>query len=136
MRYELLIETRGGRVSVNIIVTIITITMNVESKILKHIEEERYNMLIPWVLILSYGYYIRYDNLIPDTTYDLMMKTLLDHFDEVEHQHKHLITKEDLSAGTLYSLGVDDYPSIVKGAWFNIKDELEVSGVSKKKRGR
>lgn len=94
--------------------------MNVESKILEVIKNKKFNMLIPWVLILSYGYYIRHDSIVSDTTFDLMMKTLLDNFDEVDHVHKHLITKDDLSAGTMYTLRHDDYPKIVVGAWFQI----------------
>lgn len=106
--------------------------MTAEVRISKIIEEKNYNMLVPWVLILSYGYYIRHDNLISDHTFDLMMKMLLKHFDEVEHVHKYLITKDDLKAGTMYGLKNDDYPKIVRGAWFSVLEEYRES--KKKKR--
>jgi hypothetical protein len=41
-----------------------------------------------------------------------MGKTMLERWDDINHYHKHLITVDDLAAGTY----LGDYPSIVKGA--------------------
>lgn len=72
------------------------------------------NLLVPWYLMMSYLYYVRNVQVIPDTTYDLLCKRLLDEFDSVEHQHKHLADTESLYAGTAYS--IKEYPTIVKSS--------------------
>jgi hypothetical protein len=70
-------------------------------------------MLVPWYLITAYAYYILDETLIEDHEFDSMAKTLLSEYETVEHRHKHLITKENLEAGTLL-LAEDDYPTIAK----------------------
>jgi hypothetical protein len=50
---------------------------------------------------------------------------LLDKFDEIEHRHKHLISKDDLAAGTGYTLTKKDYPQIVIGAAKQLREELD-----------
>ena len=67
-------------------------------------------------LMASYLYYIRYQSVMPDSEYDELAKYLLEHWDTFEHLHKHLVTPEDLKAGTLFRLRDEDYPLIVKGA--------------------
>jgi len=67
-------------------------------------------------LMASYLYYIRYQSVMPDSEYDEMAKVLLEQWDMFEHQHKHLVTPEDLKAGTLFRLRDEDYPLIVKCA--------------------
>jgi len=47
-----------------------------------------------------------------DSLYDMWARDLLDHWEEWDHKLKHLITKDDLRAGTLYAL--TDYPQGVK----------------------
>ena len=66
-------------------------------------------------LMCSYLYYIRNIAVIPDDEYDGMAKTLLANWDTFEHQHKHLVTTDDLQAGTLYNLTEDLYPKMVIG---------------------
>jgi hypothetical protein len=51
---------------------------------------------------------------IDDAEFDKICKDLLEEWDDVEHMHKHLISKEDLKAGTGYTLKAKDYPEIVK----------------------
>lgn len=68
---------------------------------------------IGWILAASYAYYWRFSSLLNDSTYDKMMKYVLDNYDKLEHPHKHLLTKDMLKAGTAYNLGVKDYPSVV-----------------------
>lgn len=67
-------------------------------------------------LMASYAYYIRYVSVMPDAEYDQLAKTLRVAWPYFEHQHKHLVTLEDLNAGTLFGLNEDDYPMIVKQA--------------------
>jgi hypothetical protein len=70
-------------------------------------------MLVPWYLITAYAYYLLDSPLVEDHEFDSMAKDLLVNYEAVEHRHKHLISKEDLSAGTLL-LAEEDYPLIVK----------------------
>jgi NAD-dependent DNA ligase len=82
------------------------------------------NLLVQWYLILSYAYYIEDESLVSDSEYDTLCVKLLDNFDKIKHHHKHLISKEDLKAGTGYALSKKDYPSIVIGAAQQLKKEL------------
>jgi len=82
------------------------------------------NLLVQWYLILSYAYYIEDESLVSDNEYDALCIRLLDKFEEIEHHHKHLISKEDLRAGTGYALARKDYPSIVISAAKHLKEEL------------
>ena len=43
-----------------------------------------------------------------------MSKWMLDNWEFLKHNHKHLVTKEMLQAGSGYNLKEDDYPTIVK----------------------
>ena len=71
------------------------------------------NMLIPYYLMLSYLYYEKNISLIDDTEFDQMCKTLLEKYDEVEHMHKHLVKKENLTAGTGYDI---KYTEMIKSS--------------------
>ena len=82
------------------------------------------NLLVQWYLILSYAYYIEDESLVSDSEYDALCIRLLDKFDEIEHHHKHLISKDDLEAGTGFTLARRDYPSIVIGAAQHLKEDL------------
>ena len=62
-------------------------------------------------LVASYAYYKRYASILPDEQYDKIAKILLTHWDDFEHPHKYLVTKEDLEAGTLYA--TKNYPKII-----------------------
>jgi NAD-dependent DNA ligase len=64
-------------------------------------------------LMLSYCYYIRNVSLVSDEEYDVLAKQLLLNWDSFEHQHKYLVSKEDLEAGTLYHLSALSYPLMV-----------------------
>lgn len=76
-------------------------------------KEKELRQMLQKYLMASYCYYIRYHSVMPDAEYDQMAMILLKHWDEFDHQHKYLVTKEDLKAGTLYS--VTDYPKMVVG---------------------
>lgn len=80
-------------------------------------------------LMASYAYYILSDNLMSDTEYDQLGRYLLDHYDQFEHQHKHLVTKGDLEAGTLFALKEEDYPRIVEGGvayWIEDREQKAI----------
>lgn len=68
------------------------------------------NSVIGHYLIHSYLYYIRNISCIEDSDYDNMAKYILNNYDVLEHKLKHLITQDDLRAGTLYHLKESDYP--------------------------
>lgn len=75
------------------------------------------NLCVPYILMASYLYY--HKDVSPptsDTEFDTICKLALDKWDEIRHRHKKLIKRDDLRAGTLYSLPEHKYPLIVKGA--------------------
>lgn len=73
--------------------------------------------------LLYYNYHI---SAISDEEYDQLARELLAGWDTFEHQHKYLVTKEDLQAGTLYLLGVNDYPMLVRQAAELLRKEYEL----------
>ena len=60
----------------------------------------------------SYAYYKLDKNLITDHEFDQLSKDILANYDNIEHMHKHLVTKEMLDAGTY----LGEYPKMVIGA--------------------
>ncbi len=64
-------------------------------------------------LLCSYQYYHRYTSLIEDGDFDAIGKRLLARWESFDHIHKHLVTLDDLCAGTLYALPAKDYPTMV-----------------------
>ena len=63
-------------------------------------------------LMCSYAYYVEANPLVSDAEFDQLAKDILKDWETIEHQHKHLISKHDLEAGTY----LGKYPTIVKGA--------------------
>ena len=68
--------------------------------------------LVPYYLMSSYLYYQCDKQVLNDDEYTLA-KRLLDEWDSIEHMHKHLITKDDLTAGTGYAI---KYTNMIKNA--------------------
>jgi len=66
-------------------------------------------------LMCSYAYYKLDTNLISDHEFDQLGKDILANYDNIEHMHKHLVTKEMLNAGTY----LGDYPTMVRSATLN-----------------
>ena len=60
----------------------------------------------------AYAYYELDQPLISDTEFDMLAKEILDNWDNIEHMHKYLLTKDMLVAGTY----LGEYPNMVKGA--------------------
>lgn len=71
-------------------------------------------------LMCAYAYYVEDAPLISDYEFDSLSKYLLSRYDELEHPHKHLITKNDLIAGTY----LGEYPEMVKGAVSNYRQHM------------
>tara|TARA_A100001391_G_scaffold71780_2_gene45776 strand:+ start:54 stop:314 length:261 start_codon:yes stop_codon:yes gene_type:complete len=69
-----------------------------------NIETLNINRLVPFYLMSSYLYYKEDRQVLTDEDFDRIAKRLLDNWDSVEHMHKHLISKEDLQAGTGYAI--------------------------------
>ena len=67
----------------------------------------------------AYAYYDLYKPLISDTEFDLLAKDILNNWDNIEHMHKYLLTKDMLEAGTY----LGEYPNMVKGAVGNYMRE-------------
>lgn len=83
---------------------------------------ENKNMMVPYYLIASYGYYEDNFSIISDHLFDSMAKTMLDEWDSIEHFHKSLITKNDLEAGTY----LGKYPNRVIGGYHSLlKEQLK-----------
>ena len=64
-------------------------------------------------LFCSYLYYKEDLSPMPDEHFDALCSSLAKCFDQVNHRHKDLVTKQDLEAGTGYAI---QYPTIVMGA--------------------
>ena len=62
------------------------------------------NRLVPFYLMSCCLYYKEDKQVLTDEDFDQLAKRLLDNWDSVEHMHKHLISKEDLQAGTGYAI--------------------------------
>ena len=79
-------------------------------------EAQSLELVVPLILTSSYIYYLHptKKSIATDAVFDNAMQTLKHNYDKIEHQHKHLITKEHLDSGSLFNLSDDDYPGIVK----------------------
>jgi hypothetical protein len=64
----------------------------------------------------SYLYYIEDTSMFADHEYDRLCKFFYDNFDVVVHRHKYLVDKENLRAGTGFTIKREEYPQMVIGA--------------------
>ncbi len=70
---------------------------------------------VAWWLMASWLYYRRDISMLRDEYYDWLGKTMASSWSFFqEHPHAHLITPNDLQAGSLYRLQEEDYPTITK----------------------
>jgi len=86
-------------------------TNNYDKHCLDKIDKNN-NMLVPWYLMAAYAYYVEDDPILSDQVYDRVVQKIIANWDAIEHQHKHLLSLEQLQAGTY----LGEYPSMVKGA--------------------
>jgi len=70
--------------------------------------ESDINLTVPWFLMAAYAYHVDHDPIISDSQYDRMVKRMLDHWAEIEHKHKELISIKDHH--------VETYPLMIKTA--------------------
>jgi len=82
--------------------------------------EESINMYVPWYLMAAYAYYEEDDPILSDRTFDLIAKKILEHWDEIQHRHKNVLTKDMLTAGTF----IGEYPSMIEGATESVRKDL------------
>jgi len=76
------------------------------------------NRLVPIFLMSSYLYYEKDESVLTDSQFDYLCKRLYDNWDKVEHMHKHLISKDDLKAGSGYGI---EYTNMIRGgaiSWY------------------
>lgn len=75
------------------------------------------SMAVPWLLMAAYAYYHQDDPILSDGAYDSLADVVVERWNEITHQHKHLLRREELlCASTLYWLAEADYPRRVVGA--------------------
>lgn len=72
--------------------------------------------LVPFYLMASYAYYECNDTFMDDQAYDHLCRRLDDEWRLVQHPHKHLVDREDLSATTGYALNFRKLPFIIRHA--------------------
>ena len=82
------------------------------------IVDQNLNMSVPWFLMSAYAYYRQDDPILSDVCFDKLSKKMLTQWDEITHQHKECITKDDLSAGTF----LGKYPPRVEGGLKSLRE--------------
>jgi hypothetical protein len=68
----------------------------------------------------SYAYYQLDESFMTDHEFDMLAKWLLENYDNIEHSHKKLVSKDDLRAGTY----LGEYPDIVVQASMIYRDRI------------
>lgn len=76
------------------------------------------NLMVPWYIMASFAYYKKDDPIFSDSFYDDLAKTMLAVWNDIEHFHKHYITKDMLAGGTY----LGEYPSRVEGALKSVRE--------------
>lgn len=77
------------------------------------------NMMVPYYIMASYAYYVDDDPIFSDSYYDELAKRILKHWDEINHYHKYILSKDALEAGSF----LGDYPSIIEGALKSLRQQ-------------
>lgn len=90
-------------------------TMLTHDRKVRDLCDKNANLIVPNYLMAAYAYYELDQPIITDATFDELAKQGLQHWDTIEHQHKHLLSKNMLSAGTFIP-GDNKWPSVVVGA--------------------
>lgn len=96
-------------------------TMAAYHKAYSDTTDRNVNMLVPWYLMAAYAYYVQDDPILEDATFDRMCRRMLECWDDIKHQHKHLITIEYLKAGTY----LGEYPKRVEGGLKSLRETLK-----------
>lgn len=80
------------------------------------------NLTVPWFLMAAYAYYVQDDPILSDSAFDRLCRRMLERWDDIEHIHKHLISKDELYGGTY----LGEYPKRVEGAIESLKEAYHV----------
>ena len=80
--------------------------------------DDSINMYVPWYLMTAYAYYKEDDPILEDSMFDMMAKRILEHWEEIQHRHKHYLTKDMLEAGTY----IGEYPPQIEGALKSVRE--------------
>lgn len=75
----------------------------------KRVKQEP-RMVFNYILIASYAYYIRYESIFEDSSFDKICSYALIEYDNIDSPYKHLVTRDALQAGSCYHLKYEDYP--------------------------
>ena len=75
------------------------------------------NLMVPWYLMASYAYYQEDDPILTDHMFDELAKNILEKWYDITHYHKHLLTIDDLKAGSY----LGEYPERVKGGLKHVR---------------
>jgi len=92
---------------------------------------------ISWYLMSAYAYYVQDEPMTDDHSFDYLCKALLENFDDLpNHPHKHLLTRDNLKAGTY----LGEYPNMLKDSvshykWF-VLEWRHASVVKPKKKAK
>ena len=79
--------------------------------------------VIGWIILASYCYYQRDENILSDEAFDKMCKYVLGNWTVIDHKFKYLMSEEDMKAGSLNTLKYEDYPrGFIKIAEGKIKE--------------
>lgn len=84
--------------------------------------DKNINMTIPWYLMAAYAYYEQDDPILSDAAFDRLTRRMIQHWDEIEHQHKSKITLDMLHATTY----IGEYPDRVKGGLDALRDVYKI----------
>lgn len=69
------------------------------------------NLIVPWVLMASYLYYHRDQNILSDAVYDMLVHRLRDEWATIKHLHKSIIKRASIQgSSSLFDIPERRYP--------------------------
>ncbi len=77
------------------------------------VERMKDGHLVQQYLLASFAYYHLHESPMTDDAYDRLCERLHERYPFITHQHKHIIDRDALTAGTGYYLAQDEYPLMV-----------------------
>lgn len=83
---------------------------------LDHLARQSYkdnpSSVIYWLILSSYGYYVRMESLLSDETFDKMAKLALDK--NIKHSKlQYLVNDDRLRAGSFFDVKPTEYPDFI-----------------------
>lgn len=77
-----------------------------------------------YLVLLGYLYYVHDVSVVEDEMFDKMAKTILER--NIKHSKlSHLITDDDLRAGSLYAIAAKNYPAFIIDHAYRIMREMK-----------